>query len=66
MAQNAVEQLKPFGKTISDAVQHYVAYPAAEFPCVKATVLLCGDGWRLIVLHQVVREWRKHIFDALR
>ena len=26
MAQNAVEQLKPFGKTITDAVQHYVAH----------------------------------------
>src|SRR6516164_5568269 len=24
VAQNAVEQLKPFGKTIADAVQHYV------------------------------------------
>ena len=30
MAQNAVEQLKPFGKTIADAVQHYVAYLKAN------------------------------------
>src|SRR2546421_7004803 len=26
MAQNAVEQLRPFGKTIDDAVVHYVAH----------------------------------------
>src|SRR5262245_38474142 len=26
MAQEAVEQLQPFGKTIRDAVQHYIAY----------------------------------------
>jgi len=40
--------------------------PATEFPCVKATGLLCGEGGKLIVLHQVVREWRRHIFNALR
>jgi len=34
MAQNAVEQLKPFGKTIADAVQHYVTYlKASEKSC---------------------------------
>jgi integrase len=34
MAQNAVEQLKPFGKTITDAVQHYVAHlRASEKSC---------------------------------
>jgi integrase len=34
MAQNAVEQLKPFDKTIADAVQHYVAYlKAIEKSC---------------------------------
>jgi hypothetical protein len=26
MAQNAVERLKPFDETITDAVDHYVAY----------------------------------------
>jgi len=30
MAQDAVEQLKPFGKTIPDAVQHYVAHLKAS------------------------------------
>jgi integrase len=34
MAQNAVEALKPFGKTIADAVQHYVAHlKASEKSC---------------------------------
>ena len=34
MAQNAVEALKPFGKTITDAVQHYVAHlKASEKSC---------------------------------
>jgi integrase len=34
MAQNAVEQLKPFGRTITDAVQHYVAHlKASEKSC---------------------------------
>jgi Phage integrase central domain len=34
MAQNAIDQLKPFGKTITDAVQHYVAHlKASEKSC---------------------------------
>jgi hypothetical protein len=34
MAQNATEQLKPFGRTIADAVQHYVAHlRASERSC---------------------------------
>jgi integrase len=34
MAQDAVEQLKPFGKTITDAVRHYVAHlKASERSC---------------------------------
>jgi integrase len=34
MAQNAIEQLKPFGRTIADAVQHYVAHlKASERSC---------------------------------
>src|SRR5262245_60861799 len=34
MAQNAVEQLKPFKKTLADAVKHYVAYlKASERSC---------------------------------
>jgi hypothetical protein len=36
-----------------------------EFPCVQAAHLLCGPAWRLIVLHQVVKEWREHVIRAL-
>jgi integrase len=40
MAQNAVEQLKPFGKTISDAVEHYVAYlQASEKSCIAVQLV---------------------------
>src|SRR5947208_13271069 len=40
MAQNAVEQLKPFGKTITDAVQHYVAHlKASEKSCTAAKLV---------------------------
>jgi integrase len=40
MAQNAVEQLKPFGKTIADAVGHYVAYLKASERSCTATQLV--------------------------
>jgi integrase len=40
MAQNAVEQLKPFGKTITDAVQHYVAHLKASERSCTATQLV--------------------------
>src|SRR5262249_39686188 len=34
MAQNAVERLKPFGRTITEAVDHYVAHlKASEKSC---------------------------------
>jgi len=40
MAQNALEQLKPFGKTIADAVAHYVAYlKANERSCTAAQLV---------------------------
>ena len=40
MAQNAVEQLKPFGKTITDAVQHYVAHlKASEKSCTAVQLV---------------------------
>jgi integrase len=40
MAQNAVEQLKPFGKTIADAVQHYVAHlTASEKSCTAVQLV---------------------------
>jgi integrase len=39
-AQNAVEQLKPFGKTIADAVQHYVAHlKASEKSCTAVQLV---------------------------
>ena len=37
-----------------------------HLPCVEATRLLCGESWDMIVLHQIVREWRAHIFSVLR
>jgi len=40
MAQNAVDQLKPFGKSIADAVQHYVAYLKASAKSCTATQLV--------------------------
>ena len=40
MAQNAVEQLKPFNRTIADAVQHYVAYLKANERSCTATQLV--------------------------
>src|SRR4051812_15475953 len=40
MAQNAVEALKPFGKTIADAVQHYVVHlKASEKSCSAAQLV---------------------------
>jgi integrase len=40
MAQEAVEQLKPFGKTITDAVQHFVAHLKANERSCTATQLV--------------------------
>src|SRR5207253_3677354 len=40
MAQEAVEQLKPFGKTITDAVGHYVAHLKASERSCTATQLV--------------------------
>lgn len=37
-----------------------------EFPCIQATELLCGRAWRLIVLHQIVKEWREHVIHELQ
>jgi hypothetical protein len=34
-------------------------------PCIAATNLLCGTGWKMIVLHQIVREWRAHLISKL-
>lgn len=40
IAQNAVEQLKPFGKTITDAVQHYIVHlKASEKSCTAVQLV---------------------------
>ena len=40
MAQQAAEQLQPHGKTIADAVKHYVAYlKASEKSCTAAELV---------------------------
>jgi integrase len=40
IAQNADEQLKPFGKTITDAVQHYIAHlKASEKSCTAVQLV---------------------------
>ena len=40
MAQNAVERLRPFGKTIDDAVAHYVAHlKASEKSCTAVQLV---------------------------
>jgi hypothetical protein len=36
-----------------------------EFPCIDAVNLLCGTSWELIVLHQILKEWRAHLFSTL-
>jgi hypothetical protein len=36
-----------------------------DFPCIEATNLLCGTSWKMIVLHQIVREWRAHLISKL-
>jgi len=40
MAQNAVEQLQPFGKTIADAVQHYLIYLKASERSIAVAALV--------------------------
>ena len=36
-----------------------------EHPCVEATNLLCGSSWEMIVLHQIVKEWRAHVINKM-
>ncbi len=36
-----------------------------EFPCMRAVEQLCGTSLKLIVLHQIVKEWREHLFRTL-
>jgi hypothetical protein len=38
----------------------------SEFPCIEAVRIFCGDSWRLMVLHQIVREWREHVLKTQR
>lgn len=35
-----------------------------EFPCIDAVDLLCGTSWEWIVLHQILKEWRVHLFST--
>ena len=35
-----------------------------ESPCIDAVDLLCGKSWKLIVLHQILKEWREHLFST--
>jgi hypothetical protein len=37
-----------------------------EHPCIHAAELLCGPAWRLIVLHQIVKEWREHVIRTFQ
>lgn len=36
-----------------------------EFPCINAVDHLCGTSWELIVLHQILKEWRAYLFSTL-
>jgi hypothetical protein len=36
-----------------------------EFPCIDAVDLVCGASCELIVLHQILKEWREHLFRTL-
>jgi hypothetical protein len=36
-----------------------------EFPCKRAVEQLCGTSLELIVLHQIVKEWREYLFRTL-
>jgi hypothetical protein len=36
-----------------------------EFKCIEVVDLLCGTSWELIVVHQILKEWRAHLFSTL-
>jgi hypothetical protein len=38
----------------------------SEFPCATITELFCGNGWEFIVVHQIVRDWRKNLFVSFK
>jgi integrase len=62
MAQNAVEQLKPFGKTIVDAVQHYVAHLEASEKSCSASQLVD----ELIAAKKTDGASQRHVDDLRR
>jgi hypothetical protein len=35
------------------------------WPCSAAVELLCGTNWKLLLLPEIVREWRTHLFKTL-
>lgn len=59
MTQNAVEQLKPFGKTITDAVAHYVAHlKASEKSCTAVQLVK-----ELVAAKEKDGASRRHVDD---
>jgi integrase len=59
MAQNAVEALNPFGKTITDAVQHYVAHLKASEKSCSASELV-GE---LVAAKEADGASQRHLSD---
>lgn len=39
---------------------------ATGHPCAEAMRLLCGESWSMSCLHQLLVEWRAHVFQVLR
>lgn len=37
-----------------------------EYPCARATELLCGEKWRLRALCDIVREWRARVVPKVK
>jgi hypothetical protein len=38
--------------------------PKTNWPCSAAIELLCGTNWRLLLLPEIVKEWRAHLFKT--
>ncbi len=49
----------------AETMRHVGISETADHPCIEATNLLCGTSWELIVLHQIVQEWRAHVITTL-
>ena len=58
----------PIVPTVSPRIsnQNQMNTRNTHFASVETTMtLLCGTGWKMIVLHQIVREWRAHLINEL-